>query len=223
LANGNVGIGTTLPNSLLDISYGNTYIHGAGSYSQIGGIIKPYIITGVVGGLQINSVQTNGTEISAISISDSGYVGIGTSIPLQPLHVFGAVKNKNPAFYATSHANIASSTNTKITNWDSVWFNEGNGFNASLSRFIAPISGRYYVSFSGMSVSNETPVYSLKKNGSYYGAWTYGPAVLYSRGAMSWIVELNVGDYIEIWLGSSRGQAGSIHPEYNAFIGYYIG
>jgi hypothetical protein len=51
--------------------------------------MKPYVYPGLVGGVQIGSVNNSGTELPVIYITDSAYVGIGTTNPGALLDVQG--------------------------------------------------------------------------------------------------------------------------------------
>ena len=85
---GKVGIGTTDPATALHVYGGAITTRGpSGVYANLGGYMKPYVYTGVVGGLEIGSVNTSGTELPTIYISDGSRVGIGTTNPAAPLEV----------------------------------------------------------------------------------------------------------------------------------------
>ena len=85
---GSVGIGTTDPATALHVYGGAITTRGpSGVYANLGGYMKPYVYTGVVGGLEIGSVNTSGTELPTIYISDGSRVGIGTTNPAAPLEV----------------------------------------------------------------------------------------------------------------------------------------
>ena len=106
---GNIGIGKTTPNSVLDVN-GNTIVtgsltmSGAGAYSIYAngsyGVLMMYAgtnygtIAGTNSGMSVNSTQATdlnlGTAGSAnVTIKYGGNVGIGKSTPSTPLDVYG--------------------------------------------------------------------------------------------------------------------------------------
>jgi hypothetical protein len=51
--------------------------------------MKSYIVPGTVGGACFGSLNSAGSELQTLHITDSGYVGIGTNNPATTLHVHG--------------------------------------------------------------------------------------------------------------------------------------
>jgi hypothetical protein len=88
VSNGNIGIGTYNPSSKLDV-WGSIYSRGA--YQQLGAFMKSYVYVGQVGGAVIGSINTSGTELPTMYITDSSYVGIGTTNPGTKFHVEGHI------------------------------------------------------------------------------------------------------------------------------------
>ena len=118
---GNVGIGTTSPASKFHVSGGNMLVDntfGLNGYNSVGvvrnlisvnssnivnigansGDMSTLNLNGGSGGVAgINFVV--GTANTAVRIDNSGNVGIGTTAPLNPLHVASSQANKVVAFF----------------------------------------------------------------------------------------------------------------------------
>ncbi|MBI2055831.1 MAG: tail fiber domain-containing protein [Candidatus Sungbacteria bacterium] len=74
---GNVGIGTTSPGSLLSV-HGNSLISGTTTSGSL---------------IATSTLYVGGTTGSSLYVSTSGNVGIGTTGPVSPLHVFNPTAN----------------------------------------------------------------------------------------------------------------------------------
>ena len=97
-SSGNVGIGTNSPSAQLDV-WGSIYARGG--YQQLGAFMKSYVYPGVVGGASLGAVNTAGVEMPALYITDSSYVGIGTTNPSTRLQVNGQIKSNYLTVYGT--------------------------------------------------------------------------------------------------------------------------
>jgi hypothetical protein len=75
------------PGSKLDV-WGSIYSRGA--YQNVGAFMKSYVNVGVVGGACFGSLNSGGSELPTLYITDSGYVGIGTNNPSEKLHVYNS-------------------------------------------------------------------------------------------------------------------------------------
>ena len=189
---GNVGIGVPLPKASLHVVNN----------------------VGIGSAYATSAVPTDGLIVS-------GNVGIGTTLPTVKLDVVGTIKNTNPAFCVHNTATVTIvSTATKIA-FAVVSTNIGGHFSTANNRFIAPVAGNYYFGFTAMTVGTASPIYQFYKNNSDIGNnfQSYGVAAQYSRGMVTCILTLAVGDYIELYIKSG----GSLHPTYNQFTGYLIG
>ncbi len=102
VTSGKVGIGSTSPNYKLDISTGNdgtpgVVIHGTSIYSTLSPgtlVMESSSISGTSGMITLNSAangiafQNGGTQY--VTMTSSGYVGIGTTSAQQVLHVYAS-------------------------------------------------------------------------------------------------------------------------------------
>lgn len=104
--NSRVGVGTTSPGYLLDVQSTSdaadknmTRLYSAANASGVsstglrvekgtgyGGIVKGFISQGVGSGLSLHTLN-GGTDVQAMTIMNSGNVGIGTNDPVSSLHV----------------------------------------------------------------------------------------------------------------------------------------
>jgi hypothetical protein len=130
---GNVGIGTTSPSSILHIldtsANDTTLIIGAAGEVPIikaGGANTDLQIEAVGAGGYLNFV-TNGT--SRMLISGGGSVGIGTTSPTNKLHIVGGVTvNSTTPFTFTGNGNSGTYTQTAFyTNQNNTSNNTANG------------------------------------------------------------------------------------------------
>jgi hypothetical protein len=119
--NDRVGIGTVSPGYLLDVQSTSdaadknmTRLYSAANASGVsstglrvekgtgyGGIVKGFISQGVGSGLSLHTLN-GGTDVQAMTIMNSGNVGIGTTSPTTKLEVVGDIRIPNGSSVTTS-------------------------------------------------------------------------------------------------------------------------
>lgn len=130
-------------------------------------------------------------------------------------------KPSTPMFDVSSSVSVAA---TNRQTFNAIYVNRGNYF--ANNRFTAPVAGAYFFTFSTIkSASSTTTVvrsYLYKNGAALYNNrhLRLSEGTNYGEGSCSWLVQLNVGDYVEVWIG-----AGASHPshEYTWFNGFYLG
>jgi len=125
LNNGNIGIGTTSPVGKLEILQSTDDLNGGIRINDSGQNFLGRIWMGN-GGNTLN-IQ-NGPSVTAMSIDNSGNVGIGTSIPEAKLHVAGTPGTDGIMF---PDGTIQTTAATQRT-YDSGWFAISSGGNPTL-------------------------------------------------------------------------------------------
>jgi len=215
---GNVGIGLSAPVRNL---------HGIGEFSW-----TPSAGNNNVAFFNIHdNVGSNGSNYSVVwrGLASSGTAQAklaNFSIDSSVLTVNGIVNNLNPSWcmYKDSQAAPTSGTviiyNTEKVTANNCTTNPGNG------RATATKAGRYYVSFgcfteSGLGLGSVVELYIRKNGGQYIRNYLQIPYSGYysAVGPLTCIVDLAVGDYIDVFVSS-----GSLHGNANCcFSGFMIG
>ena len=124
--------------------------------------------------------------------------------------VTGAGGVNTPAFLLkqTSQTTIPNSTRTKI-NIDSAVIDTASGLDATNKRWVVPSgqAGKYFICYSGRFQSatdwDETS-FTVRKNGTVeFSVW--GVNRSYDTFTQSFIIDLSVGDYLEMYAKQSSG------------------
>jgi hypothetical protein len=150
-------------------------------------------------------------------------VGIGTSAPATgtKLHVNGAIRNSNPAWfgYSTGAGSLSGTVtynNLGITTTNCSFSTGGNG------RATITVAGRYFVFFSGFADADSATntQHYLRKNGAYVQRCYNGSKVANSFGpsmSLGVVFDLVVDDYLDVVVDIS-----TLHANQNAFFGGYM-
>jgi hypothetical protein len=161
-------------------------------------------------------VDDNNSGTTPFIINDTGKVGIGTTNPQAPLHVNGAIKNKNPIFSYTYSGSLTSYTG-EINAWNSLIYDTENGMVSNM-RYTAKVAGYYFITAT-MRANSAGGGFRIRKNSNtYHGNSLTNPATEMHVSANA-IVFLAVNDYVSLFA------YGTIYSETNwsYFQGYMIG
>lgn len=211
-----IGIGTTSPATATG---GGIDIHrNAGSSVRIEDTTNS--VTGEFqvysAGLNLATVTNHNLVLSTnnsakMTITPEGYV----------------LKPNTPAFNARSHSSSTStgsfllgSTNNSQTSV--VIYNNGSHFNNTNGRFTAPVAGIYYFGCQATpSQGANSGIYIIKNGGSQLSGTAYQYSTSYNGSAVSAIVSLAVGDYVQ---GAMVPFNGTTEGQYDGnFCGALIG
>jgi hypothetical protein len=203
---GGVGIGTSSPGALLDISGSGADAtlrltaptgYGGNTRYLYNGVAQWYVGTNAAGGGENSftiygytgndfKVVTTGTE--RMKISSTGIV----TTPYQP------------SFYAVSNAGDTAYTANQVIVFNTTRHNTGSHFNTSNGRFTAPVAGKYLFIGNFYSYGGYNTTIILTINGSQYNApGDVTPYFVNATNAnaisagFSLIWELAAGDYVE--------------------------
>jgi hypothetical protein len=217
-ANGNVGIGTNSPATKVDF----------GVTSNASQIINLRKNGNSVAGIGVNAeygVRIAGPSDAAAPVS-FGEISVsdGTSF-LERMRIDSAGRVTmpfQPAFLAQAqNADITFSSPTTIP-WPQIQFNRGGHYSSATNRFTAPVAGAYFFSFTVNGITSAADrTYILINGATINGIQTRGSASLpdYHYTTMAIVVNLNVGDYVEVAVLS-----GAVNTFLaNHFSGYLIG
>ena len=215
-SNNRVGIGTASPSQ--DLTIVNS---GSARMELISGTSGTSIIDmgdsadGDIGGIRYaqgtDTMQFRANNDVRMTIDSNGYV----------------LKPNTPAFNARSHSSGTStgafyvgSTNNSQTSV--VIYNNGSHFNNSNGRFTAPVAGIYYFGCQATpSQGANSGIYILKNGGSQLSGTAYQYSTSYNGSAVSAIVSLSVGDYVQ---GAMVPFNGTTEGQYDGnFCGALIG
>jgi hypothetical protein len=235
-SSGRVGIGTTSPSEKLEVN-GNveannlsvTHINvGAGEgLGDSGEDIR-------VGGIRGAFTSANAGTDQLIHLYNNVNIGYPSGwgaqdAPQYGLHVYGAITTSNhPMFVAFSNSTQEPTSVTKIF-YTGTTANRGNHYNATNSRFTAPIAGVYqfHVRWWMHTGTSGTAYLYLYKNGSVFTEQRNNEPTTrteYETISSVFTVTLAVNDYIEV---NAYGSGGQFHSsttvQYSEFSGYLLG
>jgi hypothetical protein len=215
---GNLTLGTTRL-TLGVLYYGNNHVND---------------MTGKISNFKLYDVALEPSEVQklyrlgrtgrSMVISDTA-VGIGKAPEAQldvrgNLNVDGVITNQKPAFYAEMSNASSRSIGPGVAVFNDAKYNRGGCYNASTGLFTAPITGAYKFHCYGYGRSSSQPFWVRPwLNGSY---WARGPYSVYS-GAGEWIVPMNAGDTLGMYLPSSNYAFYVGGDRHNGFSGYLVG
>jgi hypothetical protein len=241
--NGDVGIGTVSPGAKLQVgdgivtspagtrdADGSISVYGAGrkkvDQSKPGIYHRENVGLGLHSDYKM-SFEVNGSSsvLDAMTIDQTGNVGIGRTSPSTALDVNGVIKSTVPSWGVHQLATMTGllrMTNYHATTQNcTVTLSTGS---PARTRVTATVAGRYFVSFMAFSeytVPAGTAVQiSLLKNGSTHARnYAIQPITNYSaNGGIAVVVDLAVDDYLEIQSNSD------LHGNANGyFSGFLIG
>ena len=133
----------------------------------------------------------------------------------------------HPAFGAVSvSAGVLTTDSTfRKMGYTSELVDIGGNYDASNSRFTAPVAGTYMIAFSMLQLGGMASQIALFKNGSI-ATPTYGnaraiTATNEANVSAQYVIYLSASDYVEMFYKSDSG--GSIFGSYGSFAGFLIG
>ena len=142
---------------------------------------------------------------------------INASFVLQP---------SQPSFMASgNYGQTNFATSTKIT-FDTVQYNVGGAYNASTSRFTAPVSGRYFFSYNVYRYDAAPQICIRINNTESTFSGDVVPNTIQTQtnatGGCAFILQLSANDYVEVF-NRSAGGAGNIYGRHSHFSGHLLG
>ena len=149
------------------------------------------------------SNSSDGEIAEKMRISSQGYV----TMPNQPMFTVNGVSAVN-----------TTPGNSQVLNFSGVYINVGGHFNISQNRFVAPVAGHYYFSYSCMTTTQgHTSNIVIRKNGGGRHS-SYTQNATYLRHNIAVVEVLAANDYVDIVL-----EHGGIHAGFDHFSGFLIG
>jgi hypothetical protein len=144
--------------------------------------------------------------------SGNGRVGINTTTPGATLDVSGYIKGKFVGFHTRyTGSGIDIGANTKITQWNDILHNVGNGWNGSTGYFTAPVSGYYTFSVVLYGNGDSNPKsFTIRKGATNAGDGTEytgsyqkpaGTNVNWSYISATALIQLNATETVSVWSG----------------------
>jgi hypothetical protein len=151
-----------------------------------------------------------------------------SQIPID-INYNGVIRMENqPAFYSQGSGTTAFAAPQRddLIPFTIVELNRGNHFNASNSRFTAPVSGVYcfWMQAATTDATSTGPEIYIIKNGSAHNnvAISYNSA-FYNTFGGSYIINLNANDYVQMAIRNNNGTTFTIERGRSRFAGYLIG
>ena len=140
------------------------------------------------------------------------------------LNVEAALIAQNPVFFSVA-CSAYELNSGQVIPWDVVIMNRGSGYDPNTGVFTAPIAGYYFFTYQAMRVNSAGSLMLLfRKNqvnsGAVHGAYndpTGSGDTQYSHLGNSIIIDLEVGDTLDVWL-----QNGDLHSFHNKYNGFYL-
>lgn len=174
----------------------------------------------------ITPASASATYLSQISAS-STYLPLTGGTVSGNLSVGGYLTNPTiPYFLAQAIYSDTNYTN-QVLPYPNVIHNPGNHYNSSTYRFTAPITGKYFFSYTVWHNTAATGRVGIRKNGSYVTSGTQSQQIHARLGAtaandtasLSAVIDLNQSDYVDLYAFE-----GTITLFYaNVFTGFLIG
>ena len=230
LADGKFGIGIAGPTSKLYVNGVSTNdIITARAADTNGASVINILAEGTTGISRIKFSDTAGTD-GQISYTHTDraltFAAGGTTERLRISSEGYVTKPAHPCFDVVRSGGNVSSGNYIIYNTVNV--NNGAHYNASTGKFTAPVAGHYFFSYGTIKNTSSVTRLYFRKNQSNFptgadrhlrmdsGQGGYG-----DNGAMTIVVNLAVGDEIQIYVGA--GEAYGATQEYCYFNGFLLG
>ena len=223
---GNIGIGTSVPTSSLDVQSGTIKI-GSNTLSSSGvSTFSDGIIVGT--GASISSPSSNTLALGVnnterIRINTTG-VGIGTNIITRPFEVWAGTAGTSFSVDSSGRVRMpyqphaeggitgltnASPSSSTIITFNRADVNVGNHYDTSQYRFNCPVTGNYLVKAHAQSggqtaTTANTVNFNIRKNGTsvsgvYESRYYGGTAPGYVKLEIIDVVYANAGDYLDIY------------------------
>jgi hypothetical protein len=180
------------------------------------------------------SVRSNTSNSAAISFHREGAYAINMGLDTDnsfkiggwsagntrfEITTAGAIRTQNqPGFWAVRNDGLFAA---QVWVANNVRFNIGNHYNAGNGRFTAPVTGRYFFGLNSIGNTSGTTRLYPRINGADQAGMhlrTINTAN-YADAHMTWVFQLNAGDFVDIFIGEGFNYAdGGTYAYWHGFL-----